>query len=171
MFRIVNLTLKLSLICFRKAYTVLAWHFHNLYVLVFSYVFRVYLYEFHGFLELKFLKVEIALTDFGWLLWGIWTPWIDKGIVFIVESNDEVLLKLLKKLLSFKFRLNFIRICIFGSIKCHELILWRALLERVFPRSLFRSLLHLLPTTWIQINSVNSTWHWKFVVWDWILKS
>lgn len=172
-FWILNLALKNLLACSWKVNAILAWHLHNLCVLtIFGRVFIiVYFDRFHLLFNLKFLKVKITFVNFAGLLCDIWAPLIDKDVILIIESNDEILLKFLKKLLSFKLRLYFIRICISGSVKCHKLILLRTLFECIFPRSSFCFFLYLLFMTWIHFNPMNSVRHLLFMIWNWIVKS
>lgn len=55
-------------------------------------------------LDLEFLKIKITSTDFtDSLLQILLIPLINKYLLFLIKSDNEILLKLLKKLLSLQF--------------------------------------------------------------------
>ena len=70
-------------------------------------------------LDLKLFEIKIASTNFtDSLLKILLTPLINKNLLFLIKSNNKILLKLFKKLLSFKFWIHFFYLWIFGSIQC-----------------------------------------------------
>ena len=88
----------------------------------------------HSLLDFVFGKVQISFADFTLLGYGR-VPFVDKNWILIIKRDDKMLLKLLKKLLSFKFCLCIFITLIFASIKCHKLVLFDGLFfAEVFAR-------------------------------------
>ncbi len=68
-------------------------------------------------LDLEFFEIKIASTDFtDSLLKILLTPLVNENLLFLIESDNKILLKLLKKLLSFKFGIYLLGLLVFSAI-------------------------------------------------------